>query len=105
GNRYTFYVKDFVSGAVIANVIARAKKLAVKRVVLGLESAPQGIGLDDLHAAIHQEFYDSQDQLAQNKLTRELGLNEQLKFAELQLQTGQIDPWNEEKLRPYETFA
>ena len=26
GNRYTFYVKDFVSGAVIANIVTRAKK-------------------------------------------------------------------------------
>lgn len=105
GNRYTFYVKDFVSGAVIANIIARAKKIAVKRVVLGLESTSQGLSLDDLHAAIHAEFEESKDQLAQNKLTHELGLNEQLKFVELILQTGQIDPWNEEKLRPYQTFA
>jgi SpoVK/Ycf46/Vps4 family AAA+-type ATPase len=103
GNRYTFYAKDFVSGAVIANIVTRAKKSAVKRVVLG--SATHGIGLDDLHEAIRQEFDESKDQLAQNRLVAELGLNEQLKFVELILQTGQIDPWNEPKLRPYETFA
>ena len=103
GNRYTFYAKDFVSGAVIANIVTRAKKSAVKRVVLG--SATHGIGLDDLHEAIRLEFDESKDQLAQNKLVAELGLNEQLKFVELILQTGQIDPWNEAKLRPYETFA
>ncbi|MBN1563505.1 MAG: AAA family ATPase, partial [Anaerolineae bacterium] len=105
GNRYTFYIKDFVSGAVIANIVARAKKSAVKRVVIGLENAPQGIGGDDLKAAIFAEFDESKDQLAQNKLFFELGLNEQLKFVELILQTGQLDPWNEDKLRPYETFA
>ncbi len=104
GNRYTFYVKDFVSGAVIANIVTRAKKSAVKRVVLG-QHAAQGIGLDDLHTAIRMEFDESKDQLAQNKLYSELGLNEQLKFVELILQTGQIDPWNEQKLQPYETFA
>jgi SpoVK/Ycf46/Vps4 family AAA+-type ATPase len=105
GNRYTFYVKDFVSGAVIANIVTRAKKSAVKRVVLGLNDVVHGIGLDDLHEAIRLEFDESKDQLAQNKLYSELGLNEQLKFVELILQTGQIDPWNEQKLRPYETFA
>jgi proteasome-associated ATPase len=105
GNRYTFYIKDFVSGAVIANIVTRAKKSAVKRVVLGLNDGSQGIGLDDLHEAIHMEFDESKDQLAQNKLHSELGINEQLKFVEMILQTGQIDPWNEQKLRPYETFA
>lgn len=105
GNRYTFYIKDFVSGAVIANIVARAKKSAVKRVVLVQEETPQGISLKDLHEAIRQEFEEGKDQLAQTKLSAELGLNEQLKFVELILQTGQIDPWNEEKLRPYETFA
>jgi SpoVK/Ycf46/Vps4 family AAA+-type ATPase len=105
GNRYTFYIKDFVSGAVIANIVARAKKSAVKRVVLGQADAPQGISSKDLHEAIRQEFEEGKDQLAQTKLSSELGLNEQLKFVELILQTGQIDPWNEEKLRPYQTFA
>jgi hypothetical protein len=105
GNRYTFYVKDFASGAVIANIVARAKKSAVKRIALGQEDAPPGIGLDDLRAAIRLEFEESKDQLAQTKLSAELGLNDQLKFVELILQTGQLDPWNEQKLRPYETFA
>lgn len=105
GNRYTFYVKDFASGAVIANIVARAKKSAVKRVVMGQEHAPQGISVDDLHAAIFAEFDESKEQLAQNKLFAELGLNEQLKFVELTLQTGQLELWNEVKLRPYETFA
>jgi SpoVK/Ycf46/Vps4 family AAA+-type ATPase len=105
GNRYTFYLKDFMSGAVIANIVARAKKTAVKRVVLEHESRSQGIGLADLQQAVYHEFNDSKDQLVQNKLTGELGLNEQLKFVELVLQTGHIDPWNEPKLRPYETFA
>ncbi|MBI5958711.1 MAG: AAA family ATPase [Chloroflexi bacterium] len=105
GSRYTFYIKDFVSGAVIANIVARAKKSAVKRVILGQANEPQGISLKDLHDAVYQEFNEGKDQLAQTKISAELGLNEQLKFVELVLQTGQIDPWNEDKLRPYETFA
>lgn len=105
GNRYTFYIKDFMSGAVIANIVTRAKKSAVKRVVLGQEDMTQGICLDDLRTAIRNEFEEGKDQLAQNKLSAELGLNEQLKFVELVLQTGQIDPWNEEKLRPYVAYA
>ena len=105
GNRYTFYTKDFMSGAVIANIVARAKKSAVKRVVVGYEGVSQGISREDLHAAIYQEFDEGKDQLVQNKLTSELGLHEQLKFVELVLETGQTDPWDEDKLRPYETFA
>ncbi len=105
GNRYTFYIKDFMSGAVIANIVTRAKKSAVKRVVLGQEDTVQGICLDDLRSAIRSEFEEGKDQLAQNKLSSEMGLNEQLKFVELVLQTGQLDPWNEEKLRPYVAYA
>ncbi len=105
GSRYTFYVKDFLSGAVLANIVARAKKRAVKRVVIGQEGAPQGISLDDLRTAIHAEFDESRDQLAQHKLSADLGLNEQPKVVELILQTGQLDPWNEDKLRPYEAFG
>lgn len=105
GNRYTFYLKDFVSGAVIANFVARAKKRAVKRVVLGQERVVQGICLDDLLAAVRSEFEEGKDQLAQNKLSAELGLDEPLKFVELVLQTGQPEAWNEVKLRPYLTFG
>ena len=105
GSRYTFYIKDFLSGAVLANIVARAKKRAVKRVVIGQEGSPQGIGLDDLHTAIHAEFDESRDQLAQHKLSADLGLNEQPKVVELILQTGQLDPWNEDKLRPYAAFG
>ncbi len=103
GNRFTFYVKDFMSGAVIANIIARAKKRAVKRVVLGEKSSSEGISLDDLNAAILAEFDESKDQLAQTRLATDLEVPEQVKFVELVLGTGALDPWNEVRPRPYDT--
>ena len=45
GDRETFYFKDFSSGAMIENIVARAKKLALKRY---LASKEKGIKLDDL---------------------------------------------------------
>ena len=68
-------------------------------------SAPHGIGLDDLRDCDPRGIRRKPDQLAQHKLSADLGLNEQPKFVELILQTGQLDPWNEAKLRPYEPLA
>ena len=105
GNRYTFYVKDFVSGAVIANIVTRAKKSAVKRVVLGQHDGP---GHRAGRSARRRSAWSLTRAKINSRRTSSIpnwALNEQLKFVELILQTGQIDPWNEQKLRPYETFA
>jgi proteasome-associated ATPase len=52
------YFKDFASGAMIENIVRRAKKLAIKRVI---EGGPKGICLDDLIDSIRQEYHEHED--------------------------------------------
>jgi proteasome-associated ATPase len=58
GDRETFYFKDFSSGAMIENIVARAKKLALKRYLANKE---KGIKLDDLLHAVQEEFKENED--------------------------------------------
>ena len=58
GDRETLYFKDFVSGAMIENIVRRAKKDAIKRLIAGNDG---GVGLDDLITAIKQEFKEHED--------------------------------------------
>jgi proteasome-associated ATPase len=58
GEREIFFFKDFSSGAMIENIVARAKKMAVKRVIADGE---RGIKIDDLHQAVRDEFKENED--------------------------------------------
>jgi proteasome-associated ATPase len=58
GDRDVLYFKDFASGAMIENVVRRAKKLAIKRLIAGGE---RGVRLDDLVDSIAQEFKEHED--------------------------------------------
>jgi proteasome-associated ATPase len=58
GDKEIMYFKDFSSGAMIENIVRRAKKLAIKRVIGG---GNRGICLDDLVASIHQEYKEHED--------------------------------------------
>lgn len=58
GDRDVMYFKDFSSGAMIENIVRRAKKLAIKRLISGGE---KGINLDDLTMSIRQEFKEHED--------------------------------------------
>ncbi|MCC6436661.1 MAG: proteasome ATPase [Acidimicrobiales bacterium] len=58
GDREVMYFKDFSSGAMIENIVRRAKKLAIKRLIGGGNG---GIGLQDLIDAIHQEYKEHED--------------------------------------------
>jgi proteasome-associated ATPase len=58
GDKEIMFFKDFSSGAMIENVVRRAKKLAIKRVI---EGGPAGLRTDDLIASIHQEFKEHED--------------------------------------------
>ncbi len=58
GEREIFYFKDFASGAMIQNIVARAKKSAVKRLI---RTGEGGIRVDDLHEAVRQEFKENED--------------------------------------------
>jgi proteasome-associated ATPase len=58
GDKEVMYFKDFSSGAMIENIVRRAKKLAIKR---HLGGAPKGIRTEDLIASIHQEYKEHED--------------------------------------------
>jgi proteasome-associated ATPase len=58
GDRETLYFKDFASGAMIENIVRRAKKDAIKRQIAG---GSGGIRTSDLTAAIKQEFSEQED--------------------------------------------
>jgi proteasome-associated ATPase len=58
GEREIFYFKDFSSGAMIENIVARAKKMAVKRLI---DHGERGIKLDDLQQAVRDEFKENED--------------------------------------------
>ncbi|MDE0207973.1 MAG: proteasome ATPase, partial [Candidatus Tectomicrobia bacterium] len=58
GDREVFYFKDFASGAMIENIVARAKKAALKR---HLATQEKGLKLDDLIEAVKGEFKENED--------------------------------------------
>ena len=60
GERETLYFKDFVSGAMIMNIVSRTKKMAIKRLI-NSEGAEKGITLDDLKRAIREEYKENED--------------------------------------------
>lgn len=57
-NKETFYFKDFASGAMIENIVARAKKYALKR---DIASGTVGLSLQDLVSAIADEYKENED--------------------------------------------
>jgi proteasome-associated ATPase len=58
GEREILLYKDFASGAMIENIVRRAKKLAIKRVISG---GPKGVSTQDLLDSIRQEFKEHED--------------------------------------------
>src|SRR6266571_233554 len=58
GDKEILYFKDFNSGAMIENIVARAKKEAIKRF---LQSGEKGIKTEDLYRAIRDEFKENED--------------------------------------------
>jgi proteasome-associated ATPase len=58
GEREIFYFKDFSSGAMIQNIVSRAKKRAVKRII---EAGERGIHAEDLIESVNDEFKENED--------------------------------------------
>jgi proteasome-associated ATPase len=58
GEREIFYFKDFSSGAMIENIVARAKRKAVKRLLNG---GDRGISAADLNESVREEFKENED--------------------------------------------
>jgi proteasome-associated ATPase len=58
GDKEVLYFKDFNSGAMIENIVSRAKKMAIKRF---LETKEKGIRAEDLFTAVADEFKENED--------------------------------------------
>lgn len=58
GDKDVLFFKDFSSGAMIENIVRRAKKLSIKRLIAG---GRKGINGDDLSQSIRQEFKEHED--------------------------------------------
>jgi proteasome-associated ATPase len=58
GDKEVLFFKDFSSGAMIENIVRRAKKLSIKRTIAG---GTRGIGTQDLLDSIKQEFREHED--------------------------------------------
>ncbi|MGA0885829.1 MAG: proteasome ATPase, partial [Ilumatobacteraceae bacterium] len=58
GDKEVLYFKDFASGAMIENIVRRAKKAAIKRVIAG---GTRGVAMADLIAAVRSEFVEHED--------------------------------------------
>jgi proteasome-associated ATPase len=58
GDKEILHFKDFSSGAMIENIVRRAKKTAIKRAISG---APKGVNTVDLLTAIIQEYRENED--------------------------------------------
>ncbi|MFM2180765.1 MAG: proteasome-associated ATPase [Actinomycetota bacterium] len=58
GEREILFFRDFASGAMIENIVRRAKKLAIKRLLAGGE---KGVTVGDLTSSIRQEFREHED--------------------------------------------
>ena len=58
GDKEVMYFRDFASGAMIENIVRRAKKLAIKRVI---DHDERGIRTQDLIDSIHQEYKEHED--------------------------------------------
>jgi proteasome-associated ATPase len=58
GDREIFYFKDFSSGAMIENIVARAKRKAVKRLI---DHGEHGIKIEDMLESVREEFKENED--------------------------------------------
>src|SRR6266498_1550058 len=58
GDKEVLYFKDFNSGAMIENIVSRAKKMAIKRF---LGTTQKGIRPEDLFTAVADEFKENED--------------------------------------------
>lgn len=58
GDKEIMYFKDFASGAMIENIVRRAKKLAIKRAIAG---TGRGINTQDMLDSIKQEYKEHED--------------------------------------------
>lgn len=115
--RYTYPLHEFVGGAVLAAIVARAKKAALKRRLdlrdggLAGETGVRderavGISRTDLISAVQGEFEASKEQLVAGRLDRDTGGRpgqgvETVRIAVLHLEQAETDAFCFEKVKVY----
>ncbi len=106
GKRYSFALSEFISGAVLASLVARAKRRAVKRRIERREET-DGIGDEDLQHGMMEEFEENALQLANGRINGDLTgrgpgfVSDPVLNAEVRLAEVGDDPWACEKATPY----
>lgn len=60
GRRDVLYRQNFISGAVLAGIVRRAKELAIERAIDSPDAKGVGLSLDDLTRAVEDEFRESE---------------------------------------------
>ena len=58
GDKEVLYFKDFASGAMLENIVSRAKKLAIKEF---LSNGQKGIRFEHILSAVQEEFRENED--------------------------------------------
>jgi len=107
--RHSFPLSQFVGGAVLASIVSRAKKTALKRYLD--DPGDPGISTRDLESALRAEFVASAEQLAHARLEAEFAMRshgqplEAVKTAEVVLGDQDLDPWSMEKVRLFPELA
>jgi SpoVK/Ycf46/Vps4 family AAA+-type ATPase len=102
GHRHSFALSQFVSGAVLASIVSRAKRAAVRRFID--DPTDPGIRDEDLVGAARDEFGSNAEQLAHVRLEDEFVRRrpnqpvESVRVAEVHLADAHADPWSVEKV-------
>ena len=60
GRREVLYRQNFISGAVLAGIVRRAKEMAIERSIASPDSEGAGLSLADLTRAVEDEFRESE---------------------------------------------
>ena len=67
GRQYSYPLREFISGALIRNIVDRAKRMALKRETATSLKAAEGITPTDLMLAIRNEYEENKEQFIANK--------------------------------------
>ena len=92
-NSYEFRVPDFVSGALLVDIVYRAKLIAAKRMII--ERSDVGLSVDDLDQALRGVLDESKDSLAQSRLSEVAEGSEMIYAVDIVYAEYEDTPWNE----------
>ncbi|HTK06546.1 MAG TPA: AAA family ATPase [Ktedonobacteraceae bacterium] len=99
-----FPLRDFMNGALLANIVERAKREASKRALLmNIVRGKWIISWEDLKASIVEEFTESKEQMMYYKIRHEFKKQDvPMQGVELMLPLEDVttNPWIETKFRP-----